>query len=142
VKEQQYVVARRQAEDKPFLARIRSIKKDGSVIATLEKDIHFKRSDVTLEKKHIKVNLGINPMPGKAYGLDLDNLYKKTIDHGFWGQVHFFITPDSETMTRLKKALDSSAKIVQKIGLEGCSSHPKTQIVRTVSGMRPSMLRM
>lgn len=128
MKENSYVIARQKKDEKPFLARIAKIKSDGTFIATLEKDIQFKQTQVTLDKKQIKVNLGVSPMPGKAYGCDLDNLFKKTISHDFWGNVHFFVTLEDEYRKRLKKSLDRTAKIVEKLKLSDYTKTFETEI--------------
>lgn len=119
MKANQYVIAKsKDASQKPYLARIQSVKEDGTIEALLEKDIHYKQQSVTLSKKDIKVNLGINPMPGRAYGLDLDNLFKKTIEHDFWGNIHFFITPEKDVMKMLRRSLDKTAERITKLKLE------------------------
>lgn len=117
MKNGQYVIIK-QKEDKPFLALIEKIKegKDKVYVAP-EKNIQYGRNVIDVSRKDIKVVLGTNPLPGRVHGFDLNNLFRKTINHSFWGPIHFFIKPDEDTMKVLKKALDSSAKIVDKLGL-------------------------
>jgi hypothetical protein len=119
MKPNQYVIAKtKEANAKPYLARIKTINDNGDIEAVLEKDIHFKQQAVTLTKKDIKVNLGINPLPGKAYGLDLDNLFKKTIEHDFWGNIHFFVELEKDVMKMLRTSLDKTAERITKLKLE------------------------
>ena len=112
----QYVIAKEGKEGKPFLARIEKVH-ERSVFVVPQKDVQYQRNVIELDKKDIKAMLGENPVPGTVYGFDMHNLYRKTIEHDFWGSIHFFIHPDKDTMTRLKKGLDETAKIVDKLNL-------------------------
>lgn len=123
----QYVVAKRDKQEKPFLARIHKVG-ESSCEAVLEKDIQFKKQLVTLEKKHIKVNLGLSPLPGRAYGLDLDNLFRRTIEHDFWGNIHFFVDLEVDQRKMLKQSLDRTAKVVEKLKLAPFTRTYETEI--------------
>ncbi len=116
MKPNQYVIIR-QGQDKPFLAKIEKIKDNGKVFVVPEKDIQYGLNVIDVKKNDIKVLLGSDPLPGRVHGFDLNNLFRKTITHDFWGDIHFFIRPDKETMKVLKDGLDKSAKIVEKLGL-------------------------
>lgn len=118
MKPHQYVIVKQKENEKPFLARVHSINDDGRIEAVLEKDVHIKQQRVTFRKKDVKVNLGISPLPGRAYGLDLDNLFKKTIEHEFWGPIHFFVELEKDALKVLKTSLDKTAERIQKMKLD------------------------
>lgn len=127
MKPNQYVIVKRK-EEKPFLARIESVKGDGSVMVALEKDIQYQRNVVEVEKKEIKVILGENPLPGTVHGFDMHNIYRKTTEHEFWGPIHFFVTLDKPTRKLLNTSLDATAERVAKLGLEGFTDCFQTEI--------------
>lgn len=135
----QYVVCKRK-DEKAFLAKISKLRDDGTVFVVPEKDLQYGSNTVDVLKKEIKVLLGSNPLPGRVHGFDLNNLYRKTIEHDFWGNIHFFIKPDEQTMKVLKKGLDSSAKIVKKLGLEMYANAFETEI-RAKSGKYAGMYK-
>ena len=128
MKENSYVICKsKEQSEKPFLARI---KKSGekSLVVTPEKDIQYGRKDVVVKRSEVKVLLGDNPFPGTVYGIDLHNLYRKTIEHEFWGPIHFFIHPEKETRILLKRGLDSTAKRIDQLGLSPFTNTFETEI--------------
>lgn len=138
MKVNQYVVVKRK-EEKPFLARIDAVN-NNSVMVALQKDIQYQRNVIEVEKKEIKVLLGENPMAGTVHGFDLHNLYRKTIEHDFWGPIHFFVTLEKPTMKILKASLDKTAERVTKLGLEGFVNCFQTEI-RAKKGKFAGMYR-
>jgi predicted metal-dependent hydrolase len=126
MKTNQYVIARRK-EEKPFLARIEKVR-DSGVLVALQKDIQYQKNVIEIEKKDIKVLLGENPLPGTVHGFDLNNLYRKTIEHDFWGPIHFFIHPEKETLKLLKNSLDRTAARIDKMGLSYYANVFQTEI--------------
>jgi hypothetical protein len=126
MKNNQYVICQRK-EEKPFLARIEKVREDGVLVA-LQKDIQYQKNVIEVEKKEVRAILGENPVPGTVYGFDLHNLYRKSIEHEFWGPIHFFIRPDKDTLKLLKKSLDRTAERIEKLGLGWYASQFQTEI--------------
>ena len=126
MKPNQYVVCK-EKEGKPFLARIEKVREDG-VLVVPQKDVQYQRNVIEVDKKIIKAVLGENPVPGTVYGFDMHNLFRKTIEHDFWGSIHFFIHPDKDTMKLLKKGLDDCAKIITKLDLAHYATSFETEI--------------
>jgi hypothetical protein len=139
MKEQQYVIVK-VGDDKPFLAQIEKIKGECALVVP-QKDVHIKRDVIEVQKKQIRVVLGVNPLPGRVHGFDLNNLYRKTIEHSFWGPIHFFIKPEDSIMKVLKKGLDSSAKIVEKLGLEAYANGLFETEIRAKTGRYAGMYK-
>jgi hypothetical protein len=65
----------------------------------------------------VLVNLGKDPAPGKVYGVDVTNRYRKTIHSDVWGPIHFFVKPDKDHMKMLRLGLDVTAKKLEKMDL-------------------------
>lgn len=126
IKENQYVIVKIQ-DQKHFIGRVKSVDDDSAEILP-EKDIQYGNTALQVPKKNIRVNLGQSPDAGKVYGCDTTNLYKKTIDHDFWGNIHFFISPEKDTLKVLKTALESTAKVVTKLGLSDFTECFDTEI--------------
>lgn len=126
--EQDYIVA----EDKyakPFLAQVQEISTDNKTLtAIVEEGRHIKPNTVTLNRKRVLVSLGKDPKPGKVYGIDVANLYRRSFTHEFWGTVHFFVKPSPEDMKLLRKALDDVGTAIEKLKLGGYVDVIHTQI--------------
>lgn len=138
MKTNQYVVVKRK-DEKPFLGRIDKVREDAVMVA-LEKDIQYQRNVVEVDKKDIKVLLGENPLPGTVHGFDLNNLYRKTLEHKFWGPIHFFVPLEKPTLRILKNSLDRTAERVTKLGLEHYADCFETEI-RAKKGKFAGMYR-
>lgn len=121
------------AKPKMHLGRVTQINdsKEGqskSVNVRLEKDVHIKQSVIEVPNKLIKVNFGPTPVPGKAYGVDLGNIYLKSFEHPFWGTIHFFTKLKPELLKMLRNSLDRTAAVVDKLKLEHYTGSFDTQI--------------
>lgn len=138
IEEKEYVVVQ-QKKDKPWLARVHHVG-DQTVEVVPEKGVQHKWRSVTIDPKEIIVNLGPKPYGGQIYGCDTNNLYRKTIDHEFWGSIHFFIKPDKATLKVLSRGLDDAAKIVGKLKLDEYTSLFETEI-RAKKGKWAGMYR-
>jgi len=114
-------------DGKPTLARVNSVGKD-TIEVLLEKNVHLDRKVTEITKKDIILRLGPTPSPGKVYGCDVSNLYRKSITHDFWGTLHFFVGLPKETLNVFRKSLDHTAKVVEKLGLEDFTDVFTTEI--------------
>jgi hypothetical protein len=112
---------------KMFLGKVTAVN-DKAVNVRLEKDVHIKTSVIEVPKKMIKVNFGPTPHPGKAYGVDLGNIYLKSFEHEFWGPIHFFTKLRPDLLKMLRNSLDRTAKIVDRLKLEHYTGAFDTQI--------------
>jgi hypothetical protein len=126
MKQDQYVIVKLK-DDKPVLAQIQRVNADG-IVAFVEKDRHLRKQSIRFNKKDVKVNLGLRPFPGRAYGFDLSNLYRKTIEHDFWGNIHFFIELEKPVLNMLKHSLDRTAERVTKLKLAPYTNLFETEI--------------
>lgn len=77
----------------------------------------------------VLLNLGSDPDPGKVYGLDLTNRFRRCIEHPFWGNVLLFTRLETETLKLVKASLDRTAKKIEKLGLEHYTSLIDTHLV-------------
>jgi hypothetical protein len=130
VKEGDYAICKERQEgrkDRTFLIRVDRVK-EHAVLGTLERDPHIKRVQLDVETKNIVCNLGPDPHPGRVHGIDTGFLYRKSFDHPFWGEIHFFTKLDKLTIKAFRSALDTSAKIVQKAKLQEFTTCVLTEI--------------
>lgn len=126
MKAKDYVIVQ-EKNTKPFLMCVQSVD-DKTLSGVLE---HNRRKDykvVEVRKKDVIVNLGPNPTPGKVYNIDVSNLYRKTIEHDFWGPLHFYVKLDDVTLKMLRNALDRTAKVIQQHKLESFVEKSETEI--------------
>lgn len=107
-----YVIAQGKQKS-PYLFQVTQV--DGKLISgTLEHDRRKKLTPVEVHKRDVLVNLGPEPKPGKVYGIDVSNLYRKAVQHDWWGSIYFYVKPDPETLKVLRKSLDRTAEILDK----------------------------
>jgi hypothetical protein len=117
VAEKDYVIAYHpEKKEQVFLGKVRTLRKDTVVIA-LEEDRHIEPHNLEVSHADVTVNFGPKPTAGKAFGYDLANLYRKTLQHSLWGDVHFFVKASKEMLEALDKALDSTGEKLDKMGL-------------------------
>jgi hypothetical protein len=138
IEQKEYVVVS-QKKGKPYLAKVHSVGEE-TVEVVPEKGVQHKWRSVTVGHDEVIVNLGKKPYGGNIYGCDTHNLYRKTIDHDFWGAIHFFIKPDETTLKVLKRGLDDAAKIVDRMKLGEFTSLFETEI-RAKKGKWAGMYR-
>ena len=100
-----------------FLGRVAS-STNGLVTGFVEKDSHIrdKRSGFEVPSKDVLLNLGTEPHPGTVYGFNTANLYQGAKQHDFFGRICFFYKPEKELATKLMKAFDKAASILEKLG--------------------------
>lgn len=82
---------------------------------------------VTIPVKNIVLDLGPNPLPGKVYGIDLVNRYRKTLIHPFWGNVCVYTEIDKAQLKLVHSSLERTAKKIERMGVESyvdlCDTH-------------------
>jgi hypothetical protein len=124
---------------KHFVICVTAVDPD-SVMGWLERDDPRgpRRDQLEVQSKQIVLNLGPKPTPGKVYGCDVGRLWVKTFEHPFWGPIHFYTKLDKDCVLMLRKALDSTAKTVEKLKLESYVDLFHTEI-RAKSGKYAGM---
>ncbi len=140
IKAGDYVVARELTSNpdlskaKHFVVCVQRVDTN-SVSGWLERDDPRgpRREQIEVQSKQIILNLGPTPAPGKVYGCDVSRLWVKTFEHPFWGPIHFYTKLDKDAILMLRKALDSTAKTVEKLRLEPYADLFHTEI-RAKSG--------
>lgn len=126
-KEGDYVIVRTSPQDKPLKAiavRLKGSDSSEQLYGRLEKDPHIKATTATFSASEVLINLGKNPYPGRVYGVDLTSLYRKSVEHDKFGNIHFFTKPSKETLTAFWEALDTTAEILEKFDLSELLSLP------------------
>lgn len=126
MKEKDYLIAKVK-EGKPFLAQVKEIS-DRTLVVIPDLLRYQEPRTIEITKKDVMVRLGAEPAPGKVYGVDVSNVYRKTFSHEFWGPIHFFVKPDKATIARLKQGLDNTAKKLDKMGLREYTTKFQTEI--------------
>jgi hypothetical protein len=121
-----YVIAEMKG-GKPFLAQVKSI--DDKVISVIPDHLRYKElRTLDITKRDVLVRLGPKPKPGKVYGVDVSNVYRKSINHDSWGPIHFFVKLDETKLKMLRLGLDFTAKKLEKAGLFDYSDRFQTEI--------------
>lgn len=126
MKPSDYIIAQMQGT-KPFLAQIVKLGDDGYTVIP-DKLRYREEDEITVHKKDVLVRLGPEPKPGKVYGVDVANIYRKSFTHDVWGPVHFFVKPDKEHLKMLKAGLDITAKRLDKLSLTDYMGKFQTEI--------------
>lgn len=85
--------------------------------------VESERKGLDVAKADIKTSrviasLGPKPAPGKVYGLDLTNRFRKLLQHDFWGNVLVFTHLDNAQLKLMQRSLYRTAKKIEKMGLE------------------------
>lgn len=103
-----------------FLVRAMEDSSGGDVAVYMEKNCHMpnQRTTLNVSDKHIVLNLGATPNPGKVYGVDVVNLYRGRKEHEDFGTINYFYTPKKEVTKDLSAAMTKTAKILRKWKLE------------------------
>lgn len=133
IKENHYVIVF-MGKDKPWLGRVLSVNDESKTLEVLpEKDVQYKQQSVTIRKKDARINLGMSPPPGKVYGCDTKDLFKKTKEHSSWGNIHYFTELEKSVSKMLNKSLGQTYEKLEKKGLSGFARLFETEI-RVKSG--------
>jgi hypothetical protein len=127
MKKDSYVLVVSKESKTPFLIKTTSVD-EKNVNGILEKGRHLGTKSVSISHKDVVADLGLKPHPGKLYGVDTANLFRKTFEHDFWGQIHFFIAMNKEEINKLRKALDNTGNKLRKLGLDHYTENLYTEI--------------
>lgn len=127
MKKDSYVLVTSKESKNPFLIKTTSVD-EKNVNGVLEKNRHLGLKTISVSHKEVVADLGLKPHPGKLYGVDTANLFRKTFDHDFWGQIHFYIAMDKDGVAKLRKALDNTASKLNKLGLSEYTENLYTEI--------------
>lgn len=84
---------------------------------------------VTIKTNQVVTSLGPNPPPGKVYGIDLVNRFRKKLEHPFWGNVLVYTPIDNAVAKLVKNSLDRTAKKIDKMGLAPFTEFIDTHLV-------------
>lgn len=126
MKPNDYLIAQMKGT-KPFLAQFKEESDDGYIV--IPDNLRYREeTEVTVHRRDILVRLGQEPKPGKVYGVDVANIYRKSIAHAAWGPIHFFVKPDKVHMKMLRLGLDLTAKKIEKMELDPFMQTFQTEI--------------
>lgn len=115
MKPNDYLIAQAKGT-RPFLAQVKEVTEEGYVV--IPDNLRYREeTEATIYKRDVLIRLGPEPKPGKVYGVDVSNIYRKSITHDVWGPIHFFVKLDKEKMKMLRLGLDMTAKKLEKMGL-------------------------
>ncbi len=114
-----YIIARTESSKTPFALKIKSAS-PGSLVGVIAKDQHVPGKKEVLELKPTEVilNLGMDPRPGKVYGVDVTNLYRFRVEHDKFGTLYYMYRPTKEIMDSLSRAFNIAYKKLKSNGLE------------------------
>lgn len=126
MKPNDYMIAQTKGS-KPFLGQVTKITDDGFLVVP-DKLRYREEDEITVYRRDVLVRLGPDPKPGKVYGVDVANIYRRSFTHDVWGPIHFFVKPDKEHMKMLKAGLDITAKRLDKLGLTDYMGKFQTEI--------------
>jgi hypothetical protein len=115
IKPGDYVIG--QENKRNFLLQVSSVN-DGVVYGYLDKNRAYAPQQGEFSLRQIVANLGGKPLPGNAYGCNIEP-YLKTIVHPDWGNVHWFVRQSKQERLALKKSLDNVAALLKRRGLFG-----------------------
>jgi hypothetical protein len=113
-----YLICKRSDNPKKnFLVQVSNIK-DKEIDCLIEKDRHLEEEEMTIYPHHILINLGPRPHPElkTIAGVDVRDVYRKTINHDIWGPIHFLSRPERDSIDVLKKSLDKTGDRLCKMG--------------------------
>lgn len=126
MKEKDYIIAQMKG-NKPFLAQVKEI--DDKTLVVIPDLLRYQEPrEIEITKKDVVVRLGADPIPGKVYGVDVSNVYRKTFSHEFWGPIHFFVKPEKAVVDRLKLSLDTCGKKLDKLGMREYTTRFQTEV--------------
>ena len=126
MKELDYIVAEARG-GKPFLAQIKKI--DEKTLIVIPDHMRYaEERTIEVTKRDVLVRLGPNPKPGKVYGVDVSNIYRKSVSTDFWGPIHFFVKPEKEVLNRLKVGLEFTGGKLDKMGFREYTTRFQTEI--------------
>jgi hypothetical protein len=130
LKEKDYLICKNPENPKKnFLVTVSSIKPK-ELDCLLERDRHLDEEEITIYPHHILLNLGQRPNPElkSVAGVDVRDVFRKTIEHDVWGPVHFLTKPSHDVLESLKKSLDKTGEKLTKLGFKKVFGKFSTEI--------------
>lgn len=124
---------------KRFLARVQA-SRGKDLVVDLEHDKHIEPVTVTIPAKSVLISLGQNPVVGTVYGVDVGDVYRKSVRHDVWGDIYFFTSPSKEWVQVFRESLDRTAKVLTKAGFGALFNHFIVE-VRTRTGKYAGMYK-
>jgi hypothetical protein len=117
ISESDYVVCKdpQQPKKQPFLVNVTSVGEE-HFKGILEHDRHLKQEHVKLPKFAVLANLGDDPTPGTYAGADARDIFKKTVQHGIWNDVHYLSKPNKAVRKALMHSLDVTGDKLDRMG--------------------------
>ena len=101
-----------------FGARVLATGDPVQVVNLKNEHIQNLRSVLEIKKSDIYVNLGQDPLPGRAYGTDFSKVYRGRKEHPNFGTLNYFYKPKKEVSKNLLSGFNASYKILKKHKLE------------------------
>ncbi|QDH83424.1 hypothetical protein [Achromobacter phage Motura] len=115
IKTSDYVLVK-QANGKPFLLKAEKVTSE-TVTGVVVKNCHIpgKKQVLDVPRSDCFANMGDEPEPGKAYGVDLE-VYRGRKDHHEFGIQNFFYKPKKDVTKQYLKMLDVASKKLKAAG--------------------------
>ena len=100
-----------------FLVQVSEVKPK-ELDCVLELDRHLEEEEITVYPHHVLLNLGKRPKPElkNVAGVDVRDIFRKTVNHEVWGSIHFLTKPEPEVIDALKKSLDKTGDKLANLG--------------------------
>ncbi len=114
---------------KNYLVQVSEVKPK-EIDCVLELDRHLEEEEITVYPHHVLLNLGKRPKPElkTIAGVDVRDIFRKTINHDVWGSIHFLTKPEPEVMDALKKSLDKTGDRLSNLGFSRLFRFFQTEI--------------
>lgn len=103
------------AKSKPVVARVRAITTKG-IETRLEDLPHIESKIRVYDADAVLMNFGAKPYPGKAYGFDFAERYRRALETDY-GSVHLFHASSEEDRTRFVESFNRVGRRLVKLGL-------------------------
>jgi len=115
LKSEDYLLVK-QSNGKPFLLRAEKVTTE-TVTGVVVKDCHIpgKKQVIDVPRSDCFANMGKDPMPGFAYGVDLE-VYRGRKEHHIFGMQNFFYRPKKDVSKQWLKTLDVAGKKLKTAG--------------------------
>lgn len=118
------------------LAKVKSL---NPLTVLIEPDITLKQEQCTIKKSDVICSLGPQPRTGKAYSVDLTNIYRTKQEISNFGYLHYFCKPEKEVRTALRHSFSIVYKKLMGKGLSFVVQDDIRYRVRVLTGKTSGM---
>jgi hypothetical protein len=124
-------------EAKPYLAQVHDNNENKKTLTVIPDKFRYRGINaVEMPYSGVLVNLGKDPAPGKVYGVDVTNRYRKTIHSDVWGPIHFFVKPDKTSWANSRQRSGP-----RKVSMLGCMFMTVMESPRCGMHRRPAVIK-